>query len=737
MESTSRAMAWNPLEPESWADTLGLAAVPMFAADNGATASSTVWVMLDGKRASFSLSIPQNQSHGVQDELNWSWSAHVRHVLRVDPASKSIAVARWDIPGNIAHFAWPSGKRSAVELLLMLQASPAPRGPDCVSYVLDVFRSLRARCADANISLAILNCLLLALREFRKKGDLPTENGGRLTPQAIVNWLTTICPQDVPQIGLSSSSAPSNIDIKDLLDHMARPEPVTGCVLFPHILLRHASSYLYQEAHLQIERDSQRFLFEEMASAIMVAGTGPRDARYTPPNLARALARETIRLIDSDSKNIIVLDPACGSGVFLQEFVREALHLGYRAFSKLIGYDISQLAKAIAPFATQLTSEECAGSVAPFEFKHHDSLDAEWDPADIILMNPPFRSWQDMSLETQAKVLDTLGTLATGRPDLAAAFLWKACQHVSPGGVIACVLPAPLLQSSSLENLRAAIASQFQISLVGRFHGYSYFASSLVETSFLILKKSDPQADAVTRILIASERNEDNAIRRLRGGEILSGDGGKDEFVEFFAVSPDLLTPASWLPRRQADFELLRLLSQSQLPTVQRLFTIHQGVRTGHNEAFLLSIQELNTLPVSEQAYFRPTAGQGAISDGKLSTKEYIFYPFAPSGAVFETENELRRKLPKYFKRWLEPNRHKLESRAKISSWCLPTWPRTWQFERQRKIVTSYFGGRGSYALDLTGDHVVVAGFAWFWKGELDADTQLGHNQACSPSLAA
>src|SRR5262249_1603653 len=44
--------------------------------------------------------------------------------------------------------------------------------------------------------------------------------------------------------------------------------------------------------------------------------------------------------------------------------------------------------------------------------------------------------------------------------------------------------------------------------------------------------------------------------------------------------------------------------------------------------------------------------------------------------------------------------------------------PRAWQYERRPKLVSTYFGDRGSFAFDEHGEFVVLQGFAWVWRGE-------------------
>ena len=59
-------------------------------------------------------------------------------------------------------------------------------------------------------------------------------------------------------------------------------------------------------------------------------------------------------------------------------------------------------------------------------------------------------------------------------------------------------------------------------------------------------------------------------------------------------------------------------------------------------------------------------------------------------------------------------------------------WPRTWQYSRQPKLVSKYFGGAGSFAWDETGDYIVVVGHAWIQ----DPEVALRQDLICPYSIA-
>ena len=52
------------------------------------------------------------------------------------------------------------------------------------------------------------------------------------------------------------------------------------------------------------------------------------------------------------------------------------------------------------------------------------------------------------------------------------------------------------------------------------------------------------------------------------------------------------------------------------------------------------------------------------------------------------------------------------------ASWWRLTREREWQREKSPKLVSAYFGQRGSFAYDDSGQYVVTQGYAWVWLQE-------------------
>ena len=90
-------------------------------------------------------------------------------------------------------------------------------------------------------------------------------------------------------------------------------------------------------------------------------------------------------------------------------------------------------------------------------------------------------------------------------------------------------------------------------------------------------------------------------------------------------------------------------------------------------------------------------------------------------GPRFATEAELQKEVPTYYRKFLEPNKEKLASRASIkrsqrSDWWGLMEPRSWSFDETPRIISKYFSGEGGFFPDLDAAYIPSTGFAWFAK---------------------
>ena len=97
------------------------------------------------------------------------------------------------------------------------------------------------------------------------------------------------------------------------------------------MILRHSSGAIFQEAHRLVHSFSRQLtLFGGYTSDIKYSkDVSYSSIHYTPQYLARSIVESCLELIDMESKHLKILDPACGSGSFLIEALKQLKERGF------------------------------------------------------------------------------------------------------------------------------------------------------------------------------------------------------------------------------------------------------------------------------------------------------------------------------------------------------------------------------------------------------------------------
>jgi len=186
----------------------------------------------------------------------------------------------------------------------------------------------------------------------------------------------------------------STNDIAELADSLLTGNSTEAYQLDADLLIRHASGDLFQEAHIQINDRRQLSLFVSGdIDPVATRGTKKHDAHFTPPSLARMLVDECLSEfshLNSRRDATDILDPACGSGVFLIESSREIRLRKKDSAAFIRGMDSSGIATLITSYVLNC-DDESNGPQIDFDVQRVDSsLNNDWGQPDVIVMNPPF-----------------------------------------------------------------------------------------------------------------------------------------------------------------------------------------------------------------------------------------------------------------------------------------------------------------------------------------------------------
>jgi adenine-specific DNA-methyltransferase len=113
---------------------------------------------------------------------------------------------------------------------------------------------------------------------------------------------------------------------------------------------------------------------------------------------------------------LTIADFACGSAVFLTEALRALERRGFQGTVRLIGRDKSAQAIAMAKVATRTMQRDMATMRIFSDIRQADAFEALWPKADIVLMNLPFRSWEQMSDSQRSWVHAVTNSVGRGAP---------------------------------------------------------------------------------------------------------------------------------------------------------------------------------------------------------------------------------------------------------------------------------------------------------------------------------
>ncbi len=695
----------NLEQVNDWRTTLGYLPVPLkYASDEHR------FVMLNGAKGNFCLDIePGNVERSERRDI--AWSADVDHYVRVEP--NRVEVLRWDksepVQSSVADVV-----NNLQAFQQYLESGRAPREQSVVAHAVATYNRIRSALPEGSHGLeAFLYVMNMSLV-------------GRDTPQATGEFWqdNEKCHESWSRISEWSRDR----IIFDFLQPKASDKR-------PNIelMLRHAMGRIFQEAHNLVALSPQMSLLSDGDLISLGSTSRSSGAYFTPTPLVRTLVEQCLTPQILAKNELVVLDAACGSGEFLRECVRQLDLNGYIGRVRVIGFDVSLPAVLMARFALAAETSHQRQRFT-IDISQSDALVVDWpQQVDVCLMNPPYASWRSLSLVARERLTEILGDLARIRPDLAFAFLFKATNCLSPGGMLGAVSPASLLDGESGASLRAHLDSQLTRRVVVRLGSQSIFEQATVDASlYVACRKGEQTLTQQPTLMVWADHTVGAADRALRALRSL-GTVHTYEAIELDRTGFSIYTEpfqsidsAGWAPRPLESRKMLKKLGQ--LSKVSTYYEINQGTITGLNSAFLLNADDFKRIPRGERKFFRKAIINASIKDGQISEGHWVFYPYGIDLPALDSEEKLNELLPIYLRDYLHPHKTALRKRTGIDTdrWWDLTRKRVAHERKTPKLISTYFGSAGSFAWDTNGEFVVVQGYSWAPKVADAYDERIG-----------
>ena len=681
---------------ETWRQNFGRLPIQLLPA----VQNDNSFIMLNGGSGDFCVKL-QPEETDPQKVKNLSWSSNTKNFVLVEDEFISIynwkkhEVERTKRSQVVSHF----GK-----FYNYIINNSYKSEDDIVPFVIDLFKRFRNFTQEKYGAESALNLLFILLASIEDDlNDFDFEKWG----------LNEI---EIPQ-QMQEYSEWLKKGIKNLSPEL-------------DVILRHSAGALFQEAQKEIIMfDPQMDIWGIHSGKIKSKKLLYSSIHYTPDYFARSIVENSLKHIDLQKSELKIFDPACGSGEFLKEILKQLFEKEYSGRINLIGWDNSKTAIDTTKYL--LTYEKRTLWKERLQFNLRlvdDSLKENWDnDFDLILMNPPFMSWEQMDKESREVAKENLGKEIKGKPNQASAFFYKAIKSVNKNGVLGTVIPTSILTLDSYKSVRKEIEEMCDIRLIGKFGNY-IFKEALTDISAIIATKN---TENNLPLLIWTKNEKGIAsealmeLRRMQANRELTVNEAK-----YTIFTPDFfpVTKESWKPISLKEYNLLKKIkihiAKGRLQPVINLFDVKQGVRTGQNKVFIISKSDFNKLPEDEKKYFRPVADNDSIKNYQIVEQKYLWYPYDKDGITIKTEESLSEKAPYFYREYLFPNRDKLISLAHKNekNWWHLSRHRTWLNKEEKRIISGEFGSSKSFALDLTGEFVVVRGNAWIPKKDFKED---------------
>ena len=478
------------------------------------------------------------------------------------------------------------------------------------------------------------------------------------------------------------------------------------------VMSKHALSKIY-ERYVAVMQHDEPIQFSMFPTEPEEEWNKALGGIYTPQYIASFFARYLKSQFSAERFVVSsILDPACGSGIFLRTTMEQKLLATPTSFepklASLFGADIDENAVAASRLSLALLHLAAHGTLPhDIPIEHDDSLvrfsstpSSGERKFDAVMVNPPFVRTELQSEQVRQNVATHLGRTATGKLDTYLAFITLSIAQLHPGGFGLFVIPQPLLTSDNLATLRSWIHEHAWLRVIADLSAIRVFEAN-VYVALLIVQKRDTLALTEPPVsLIRCLRDVGLALE-----DFLDGKRRQTYAYSMFDVPQDSLRGPAWSVRTPEENRLLSKLRA--MPTLKDLSVVRQGTITGANSVFLI---DANEVPSGEEEIYRPFLPDRLIGRFNLPKESGIrvFYPFV--GKVGLTEKQLQAEFPAT---WSRLNAHKaqLASRTRVKSgqvdWWRPIWPRSPQEMLRTKIVVPEVFLIPRFGLDISGNWIV------------------------------
>ena len=327
-------------------------------------------------------------------------------------------------------------------------------------------------------------------------------------------------------------------------------------------------------------------LCEEQKEALHVKSVeAPKNSKK--PTKEEALTKENLERYKEWLLHVKILDPACGSGAFLNQaleyLIKEHKELQEKLAimgditayyeieasileNNLYGVDINEDAVEIARLSLWLRTAQKGRALANLsdKIKCANSLlemPFEENSFDVVIGNPPYVRQE--AIKELKPLLEHHYYVYSGTADLYVYFYELAYKMLKPNALMGYICSNKFFRAKYGEKLRALILEKMTIQKIADFNGVKIFEDATVDSAITIFKKEIVPAMHMFEII--DEQLENHTLMKQ-----------VDLSVSSFSFS----NPAELIIKQK--------IENVGTPLKDWNIKINYGIKTGFNEAFII-----------------------------------------------------------------------------------------------------------------------------------------------------
>lgn len=339
-----------------------------------------------------------------------------------------------------------------------------------------------------------------------------------------------------------------------------------------------------------------------------------RGGYYTDFNLSEWMTKWAVR-----KKNDVVLEPSCGDGSFLEAVVNRLVDLGAspaEIAKILVGVEI--IPNEVISARNRIRGR--LGSNADTVVNEGDFFEWWLQPKrklfDVVVGNPPFIRYQTFPEPHRSRamaIMTQLGMKPNRLTNIWVPFVVAATASLKPGGRMALILPAELLQVTYASQLRSFLTDRFdRIDIIAC--NELFFNKAQQEVVLLLAEgaSAKPSASHVCRVSLTETATVCDIITRSHADVLAKAEPkiirhDSEKWLKYFLTGREIA--------------LMRELRESgAISPLSAHASVNVGVVTGKNEFFVLSSDQVRENGL--EAYTVPIVSRSVQMRGAIINHE-------------------------------------------------------------------------------------------------------------------